>query len=257
MSKSKYLDNLINNKLPSNTRVRYLSELWNINSDNTYNTYRFNRLNNFTDEELYLITGSQYLNDSSNINQTVTDGMNSTLFSTITLNPQFLPIANVNDRSRFDLTKFNDSIKLPPEYLPASITAVKGGVSSRTIPILFPTSFSRSINATFAKENPVGSTQAIMAYSYTDSEQIPLEFDALADYLPEGYTTLNEYVEEILNILQPRKSNDTIFEPTVIVEFADIRFSGVCTSVNVSYDNVYNYKSFVHARISCQFTKLS
>ena len=96
-----------------------------------------------------------------------------------------------------------------------------------------------------------------MAFSYTDAEEIPFEFDALADYLPYGYNTLKEYVDDILNILQPRRSNSVIYEPTVIVEFADIRFKGICQSINISYDNVYNYKSFVHATISCSFTKLS
>lgn len=254
MAKSSYLDNLINNKL-SMTKPRYLSELWDTYSDNTYDTYRFSALNNFTNEVLIEITGSDYLNNL-NTNQSVLN-MNNPMLSKITLNSAFLPAVRRNNISGATQKKTATSIKLPPEYLPARITSVKGSIT-RTIPILFPASFSRSMSAHFAKENPVGSVIPIVAYSYTDAEEIPFEFDALSDYLPSDFHSLNEYVEAILDILRPSHNADgVIFEPTVIVEFADMYFKGICNSVSINYDNVYDYKSFVHARISCQFTKLS
>lgn len=252
MAKSSYLDNLINNKL-TNMSNRYLTNLWD-SYGNTGYTYFNNRLASFTNDEIIALTSSDYLNNLKT-NQTVLD-MTNPVLSSITLNTQYLPINRNNtnyDYSKRDL--FNGKIA-PPEYLPARITSIKGG-SIITIPILFPSSFSRSISASFAKENPVGSDKPIMAYSYTDAEQIPFEFDALADYLPEPYTSLKGYVEDIISILKPGKTNNIIHEPTVEVTFADITFRGICNSINISYDNVYGYKSFVHAKISCQFTRLS
>lgn len=261
MAKSSYIDNLINGASPSAYRDRYLTELWRTNSVNSYDTYRYSITNNFSNEIAIAVAGSDYLNNLRT-NQTVLD-MQDPYLSSITLNTQYLPIERNNMKNTYidpDTGKevpYDISITAPPDYLPATITPVKNGIKGTPIPILFPLSFSRSISASFAKENPVGSTTPIMAYSYTDAEEIPIEFDALADYLPRGFTTLKQYVDAVIDLLMPEKSNSVIYEPTVIVEFADMSFKGVCTSVNVSYDNVYNYKSFVHARLSCQFTKLS
>lgn len=256
MAKSSYLDNLINNSLPTNLyRYRYLSELWNIDSVRAYISYRNGFVNGLSDDIVVGITGDDYLTNIAT-NQTVIN-MNDPKLATITLDKEYLP--RVRQRRAINSSlqgELSTAIKAPANYLPATITSVKGG-TSHTIPILFPKSFSRSISANFAKENPIGSSTPIMAFSYTDAEEIPFEFDALADYLPYGYNTLKEYVDDILNILQPKRSNSVIYEPTVIVEFADIRFKGICQNINISYDNVYNYKSFVHATISCSFTKLS
>lgn len=252
MAKSSYLDNLINGSTPSQYKIRYLSELWNSGVLNNYDTYRYSITNNFSNEIAVAIAGSDYLNNL-NTNQTVLNMQNPYLAG-ITLNSEFLPI---NRMSEAIASKTAMTIKAPADYLPATITAIKNGVASKTIPILFPISFARSRSASFAKENPVGSTVPIMAYSYTDAEEIPLEFDALADYLPDGFSSLKEYVDAVFDILQPRKSNNVVYEPTVAVEFADVVFKGICTNVNVNYDNLYNYKSFAHAKISCQFTRLS
>lgn len=253
MAKSSYLDNLINNKLPKKIyENRYLTELWNTDTVSAYVSYKNSLVNNFSDEVIISVTGSDYLNNLNN-NQTVLD-MSNPWLSTVTLDSRYLPIKNaVSDKIQ---RLASTSMRVPANYLPASITSVKGG-TTKTIQILFPASFSRSISSSFAKENPVGSTKPIVAFSYTDAEEIPFEFDALADYLPEPYTSLKTYVDDILDILKPKMTSDyVIYEPTVIVEFADMRFSGICNSINVTYDNVYNYKSFVHAKISCSFTRL-
>ena len=261
MAKSSYLDNLINNKLPKNTyENRYLTELWNIIDNTPYNSYKNSLVNSFSDEVVVAVTGSDYLNNL-NTNQTVLD-MSNPWLSTVTLDSNYLPIVRTRRRiSNKTMSDITNPIKTPPGYLPAFITAYKGGKERQTIPILFPAGFSRSISANYAKENPVGSSKPIVAYSYTDAEEIPFEFDALADYLPEQYATLKDYVEDILNILKPEYGSNkdklgTVYEPTVVVQFADMKFTGICNSINVTYDNIYNYKSFVHARISCSFTRL-
>lgn len=258
MAKSSYIANLINNKLPSDTyKNRYLTELWDINSVNTYSSYKNSILNNFTNEVSTIITESDYLNSQISINQTVSDLIKSPNAAMVTLDTKYLPVSKLQETMKYSLAGKDFKFKCPANYLPATITSIKGGKVGRTIPILFPSSFSRTITASFAKENPVGSDMPIVAFSHTDAEQIPLEFDALADYLPDDFTTLSEYIEEIISILKPNISNNIVQEPRVVVEFADIKFTGICDSINISYDNVYNYKSFVHAKIQCNFTRLS
>ena len=253
--KSTYLNNLINGNLTGNYNSKYLSNIWANNSSGNYNTYRYNILNNFTNENPSMLTAEDYLYNLKT-NQTVFD-MSNPIYARVTLDSSYLPIAlKETHKPESANNDFYQQLKMPADYLPARITSVKGSIT-RTIPILFPISFSRSIRAQFAKENPIGSTLPIVAYSYTDAEEIPLEFDALADYLPASYNTLKEYIDDIIDILKPQKTNNIIYEPTVVVEFADMYFKGICNSVSISYDNIYNYKSFVHARISCQFTKLS
>ena len=193
MAKSSYLDNLINNKLPKNVyEDRYMSELWNIVSALPYSSYRNSLVNNLSDDKIIAITGSDYLNNL-NTNQTVLD-MQSSFLSKITLDDRYLPVKKIEEGTRTIGDRMqgllSTNMRVPANYLPASITAYKGGAAARTIQVLFPASFSRSISSSFAKENPVGSTKPIMAFSYTDAEEIPFEFDALADYLPEPYTTL-------------------------------------------------------------------
>ena len=257
MAKSTYLDNLINGKLPILPNSSYLNRLWRDTTNITVipaTSSIFESLTNSTD---ILLVGDKFLTDlTENVRNNLVTDMSSNIFSLVTFDKRYLPISQKS--SQFDSNRYKDNliINVPANYLPATITRTTNGLY-KEIPILFPKSFSRSIQASFAKESPVGSTVPITAYSYTGAESIPLEFDALSDYLPQGYNTLNEYVEDIISLLKPNKNGSIIYEPTVTVSFADISFRGICESVSVTYDNVYDYKSFAHAVISCQFTKLS
>lgn len=260
MAKSSYLDNLINGTLPIIPRSTYINKLWRETTNSTVTHPASSIFTNLTNSSIYTLMGSNYLNDLSNmVRNQVTSGLPKNYTSVITLDNRYLPISRElkKDFDNFGDGSYRDKIIAPPGYLPASITRTTVGMKQKEIPILFPKSFSRSIQASYAKENPVGSTRPIVAYSFTNAEQIPLEFDALADYLPNGYTTLNEYVEDIISILKPGSSNSAITEPTVTVTLADISFQGICESISINYDNVYGDKTFTHAVISCNFTKLS
>ena len=265
MSKSSYLDNLIKGALPIIPRSAYLNKLWSDTTNVKITPMTSSIFDNLSNTTEYKITNSSYLNDKNNFKAEAKFGLNSmskNIISKITLNDEYLPKTSKNKTTNSPgSSRYKMSITAPPDYMPASITRIRGS-ESKTIQILFPKSFSRSIQAAFAKENPVGSDTPIVAYSYTNAEQMPLEFDALADYLPEGYNSLNEYVEDIIEILKPKKESKIIYEPTVTVQIADITFSGICESVSINYDTLFNgtnnsSSSFVHAVISCNFTKLS
>lgn len=261
MSKSSYLDNLIKGNLPINPRSTYINNIWRETTGTKVSPPTSSIFTNLGNEVTIALMNSNYLYDLTNAyKNNLVVNMNSTAYSmSITLDKRYLPVTAENkNKNAPGNSKYGLSIVAPPEYLPATITRTTAG-ERHEIPILFPKSFSRSIQASFAKENPVGSTLPITAYSYTNAESIPLEFDVLADYLPTQYKDkgLNAYIEDIISILKPKKSNSTIYEPTVTVSFADISFQGICESVSVNYTNLYDYKSFTHAVIDCQFTKLS
>lgn len=253
MAKSRYLERLMNNQLDKNANRNYITDMWSSSEVRTVSSSYLNSLTNNSD---ILINDNVYLNSlgvyQANTNQTVTDTQYN-YANLITVDRAYLPTVNPN-RNKID-RNYTNKIATPPNYLAASITS-RRGTETRTIQVLFPKSFSRNINASFSKYNTTGSTQPIMAFNYTDGESIPMVFDAVLDYLPAGYTSLKDYVNDIMNILKPQITGDVVNEPTVVVRLADVAFEGVCTSVSVDYDNLYGDNTFVHATINCQFVKL-
>lgn len=173
-----------------------------------------------------------------------------------TVNKNYLP------KDIFNITPTNyssiSSITTPPNYLPATLKIFKGGNEFKTIPILFAGSFSNTISATYTRETPVGSTQPIIAFEHTDAESFPFSFVALSDYLPGAYkgSGLNAYLEDIKEMVKPNYSGQTVYSPTVLLSFAGYSVLCVCTSINISFDEIYNNNSFVKANITCEFTRI-
>lgn len=174
--------------------------------------------------------------------------------SQVTLNKNYLPIAS---KDQLLLNNIATTITAPPEYLTATIEVYFGGSKSYSFPILFPSSASESLSAVFVKESPVGSEYPIVAFSNTGEQQISLDFVALSDYLPSGYT-FDSYLEAIRKIVKPKIKSDNYVEgPEVYVSLANLKFSGVCNSINISYDNLYGNETYQKADVSCQFTVTS
>lgn len=183
-------------------------------------------------------------------NQTIVDDYLINL-GTVTLDQAYLPIKTINQES---LLNQHVIIANYPDYLPASITVYHDNVKSGFFPLLFPQSFQESLSASFIKESPVGSAYPIVAYSHTGETTIPIQFTALAEYLPGGFNTLRSYIEGLKDMVRPKYSGDIVKSPTVLVQFADVVFEGVCNSMNVAYSQVYGNKSFIKADIDCSFT---
>lgn len=152
------------------------------------------------------------------------------------------------------------SISTPPGYLVAHIIIEKGGSETKDIPILFPGTFSNSISASYATESPVGSVQPIIAFNATDAESFPFSFVALADYLPDGYTSLKSYLEALKEMVKPAytktATSNIVKAPTVWLFFADYSVHCVCKSISIAYDEIYKGNSFYKANVSCEFTKI-
>lgn len=182
--------------------------------------------------------------------QTVVDPFLNDI-STTTLNSNYIPIKKISTDA-----PLNEHIRISnyADYLPAEITIYHDTDKYGTFSVLFPSSFSESISATYVKESPVGSAYPIVAFSSTGNSTIPLTFDVLAEYLPSGISSLRQYVEGLKQMVRPKYSGDIVKSPWVLVKFADVSFEGVCDSLGIDYHNVYGNKSFIKATVTCQFT---
>ena len=174
--------------------------------------------------------------------------------SKVTLNKNQLPLASDTQTNRLAQSG-TFSGKVPPGYISAKIELYYSGVLSKTIPILFPESASESLGANYLKENPIGSSNPIMAFGHSNNSTVSIAFVALSDYLPQGYTTFESYIDAIRSLTKPKYSEDYVKGPEVKVYLASIYFEGVCDSISIDYQNIYGNQTFTVANISCQFTK--
>lgn len=195
-------------------------------------------------------TNSTYLDNMQlNVNKTLCDPYLLEM-GKVTLNKNNLPT------SKIQVTQGNTVINCPPSYLPASIRIYHGLSSNGSIeiPILFPESYSESLQANFIKESPVGSKLPIVAFSNTNPTSIPFSFICLSDYLPKGYSTLKSYIDAIKTMVYPKYNSTMVDSPWVIVTFADQSFTGICESINIEYDtSIFGNHELVKATVSCQF----
>lgn len=171
--------------------------------------------------------------------------------SKVTLNKNYLPLA---PKDQSQLNSLATIVTKPPSYLTAIIEVYFGGSRSYSFEILFPQSASESLSAAYVKESPVGSEYPIVAFSNTNAQQISLDFVVLSDYLPTGYT-FGSYLNALRKMVKPKIKSDSYIEgPEVYVSVANLKFSGVCDSVSINYDNLYKDNSYQKADVSCQFT---
>lgn len=194
--------------------------------------------------------------NSVNTNYTLVDPFLHNL-SQQTLNKNYIQQVN-NFKNSLALKadgRHNAFNSLPPNYITAEITVYHGGITSGKLYLLFPGEVSESSSANYVKESPVGSTYPIVAFGNTQPSQVNLSFIALADYLPQGETSLDSYIKSIRSMLQPSYPDSShVSAPTVYVHLGNVRFSGVCDSVNINYYNLFNRQTYVKADISCSFT---
>lgn len=176
--------------------------------------------------------------------------------SMVTLNENMLPLASGTETMR-PPESGTFTGKVPPEYLTAEIELCYAGKVYKKIPILFPESASESLGANYIKENPIGSSNPILAFSHSNSSTISINFIALSDYLPQGYNTFADYLDAIRSMTKPQHTEDYVKGPEVRVHLANIYFEGVCDSINIDYRNVYGNDTFTIATIACQFTRAS
>lgn len=258
-SKSRFLEELISEKLTPSTNI--IDSIWNVPSPEI-NTVSSSILESLTSDTTVLTNGDAWINslqvhNYNSIPNTVSDTSLVGL-SQVTKNLQALPITKrVSDTANI---KYNRST-LPEKFMVCELAVSKGSSYIRTIEILFPKAFSRSITSTFSKQNPIGSSKAIMSYAFTDSETIPFSFDCLSEYLPEGYTSLTTYIDDIMDILKPSTTNNVVKQPRVKLTIADLQLDCVCTSVSVDYDMLFNgstneNSSFAHAVVTLQLTRI-
>lgn len=176
-----------------------------------------------------------------------------TEISQVTLNKNYLPIVTPPEDTA---PKYGSKLE-HPSYLTSLITVFHAGQKTREIPILFASGVSESLSASFVKENPVGSTYPITAFANTQSHQISVDFIALSDYLPTGYSSLKEYIDALKTMVKPKNDGQYVKGPEISFTLADLKVYGICDSISISYDNLYGSNTFLKAEIQCQITVTS
>lgn len=177
---------------------------------------------------------------------------------TVTLDSEKLPRSYNYDAHKKSLSKVGSSFTyLPPSYTEAHIELYYNGELYRDIPILFTESMSESLQASFIKETPVGSATPIIAFASSQPTTVNISFIALQEYLPQGYSTFNDYIETIRKLTKPRHSGSYVQAPEVSVNISGQSFYGVCDSVSIDYDDIYGSHTYLKATVSCQFTLMN
>lgn len=265
-SKSKYLNELIDNTLKPSTNI--IDAMWEKtpNKNSIISEYAFDSISTNSNTLIY---DDAWLNGldifETNTNHTVNDTSTTYKVQQITKDLTALPVTHNFNNLKASSYRFNGSLPgIAGKYTICTLTPYKGTTKGTPIDVLFAKDFSRSLSASFSKQNPIGSSNAIMAYAYTDSENIQLTFDCLSEYLPTAYQNsgLATYVEDILGVLKPTISNNVIKEPRVNLSFAGLSMNCICNSATVNYDNLYDNLSdtkkryFAHATINVSLTRL-
>lgn len=213
-------------------------------------------MESFLDKHVDLYTSSGVPIDLSRVNMTMVDKTLVDVTKNI-LNTYYVPTTKLIKELKNKVKSGGTFNHVPPQHIPAEIKVYHSGVETGKFYILFPESVSESLSAQFIKENPVGSTYPIVAFSNTSESSISLSFVALSDYLPEGFNKLEDYLKVIRSMVTPTypsKQANLVQGPSVYVRIGGISFYGVCDSISIDYDNLYGSSSFVKASISCQFT---
>ena len=114
---------------------------------------------------------------------------------------------------------------------------IKNHLTGTTIPfVCMPKSLSESLSASFAQQSIVGASIPRIVYSSTSAKTISLTLENLnASYLPEGFSSLIQYVRAFQALVYPTYSANIVNSPDLTLVLGDRSMSCVCTSVNVAW----------------------
>lgn len=126
------------------------------------------------------------------------------------------------------------------------------------IPLLFsPNNISESITANYDQQTIPGRSSPVITYSSTGARQVSINISVTPDYLPSGYSSVEEYLRALKALEFPTYSNGSITAPNCYLKLPNLDLDGVCTSVNIEYktDRITTNKSMA-ADVSLQFLEV-
>lgn len=147
----------------------------------------------------------------------------------------------------------------PHDYMYAFINNLLTG---RTIQLsLSPNSASESINVNLNSEDIVARSAPIITYTGTGARNVQISFSQSEDTLPEGFNTIDDYVNSIKSLAYPVYNNGVVSPPSCqLVIGTSLNIIGSCQNVNVNWKPPYRNNrmqiadidiSFLETRSSC------
>lgn len=117
---------------------------------------------------------------------------------------------------------------------------IKNHLTGTIIPfVCMPKGLSESLSASFAQQAIVGASIPRIVYSSTSAKTISLTLENLnASYLPEGFSSLIQYVRAFQALVYPTYSANIVNSPNLTLVLGDRSMSCVCTSVNVAWRRI-------------------
>ena len=125
--------------------------------------------------------------------------------------------------------------------------------------VLSPNNVSESISASYDQQTAAGRSAPIISYSNTGARNLNFSMRVSIDMLPKGYgKDIDKYIDSLKSMLYPdyTRPGGIIRPPHCKVVIGSIVLDGVCTSFNVSYQNVYAKRGqFMVADVDLSFTE--
>lgn len=160
------------------------------------------------------------------------------------------------------------------DWASAYIASVSSGFGTNNItgalplPTL-PVSVSESIAANTNEQAIVARSAPIISYVNTGARVVSFTIPLADDYMPlnekgERYT-LHTYIDALKSLEYPAYNKNEVVAPQVVVQVANIKLKGICTSVSINWngplsDAVYKGSStgtYTRADVALQFKEVS
>lgn len=131
----------------------------------------------------------------------------------------------------------NHSYVYLDNYADRYVAMIENNLTGTIIPFtVMPKGINETINANFAQQAIVGASVPRIVYNSTGAKTITLDLENLTeDYIPEGYSSLLEYVRAFQALAYPTYDGDIVNSPDLTLYLGDRRMSCVCTNVSVSW----------------------
>ena len=117
---------------------------------------------------------------------------------------------------------------------------IKNNLTGKEIPfVCMPKGLSESIAANFTQQNIVGASIPRIVYASTSAKTINMSLENLNEsYLPEGYSSLLQYVRAFQALVYPTYSANMVNSPNLTLYLGNRSMSCVCTNCNVSWRRI-------------------
>ena len=117
------------------------------------------------------------------------------------------------------------------------VARIENHLTGSVIPlVVMPKGITETTNANFAQQSIVGASVPRIVYSSTSAKTMSLDMENLTeDYIPEGYSSLLEYVRTFQALVYPTYEGDIVNSPDLTLYLGDRRMSCVCTNVSVTW----------------------